>query len=148
MQKRVNLVDLVKSFQTRFCLQNSASIQPRTSLVKFSRSPRTDTPGLAGSYVLTREHNLARENNSSLRESIFASTSTGLLSSPASQREAAHKTLGEVLLQHQDFEEAVKSFEVRSVRVCIRRAQLGTRVAGLRGNVAKIWRQDLPIQIL
>ena len=29
-----------------FSLQNLASIQPRTSLVKFVRSPRTDPPGL------------------------------------------------------------------------------------------------------
>ena len=35
MQKCVNLVDFVKSFQTSIHLQNSASIQPRTSLSKF-----------------------------------------------------------------------------------------------------------------
>ena len=35
MQKYVNLVDLVKSFPTSIYLQNSASIQPRTSLSKF-----------------------------------------------------------------------------------------------------------------
>jgi Flp pilus assembly protein TadD len=34
-----------------------------------------------------------------------------LLDSRHPQAHAAHKTLGEVLLQHQDFEEAVKSFE-------------------------------------
>ena len=38
MQKRVNLVDLVKSFQTTIYLQNSASIQPRTSLSKFAKT--------------------------------------------------------------------------------------------------------------
>ena len=47
MQKHVNLVDLVKSFPTNMYLQKSASIQPRTSLVKFARSPRADPPGLA-----------------------------------------------------------------------------------------------------
>ena len=36
MQKHVNLVDLVKSFPTNIYLQNLASIQKRTSLVKFA----------------------------------------------------------------------------------------------------------------
>ena len=35
MQKHVNLVDLVKSFPTHILLQNLASIQKRTSPVKF-----------------------------------------------------------------------------------------------------------------
>ena len=35
MQKHVNLVDLVKSFPTNIYLQNLASIQPRTSPIKF-----------------------------------------------------------------------------------------------------------------
>ena len=35
MQKNVNLVDLVKSFPTSIDLQKSASIQPRTSPLKF-----------------------------------------------------------------------------------------------------------------
>ena len=36
MQKHVNLVDLVKSFPTNVYLQNLASIQKRTSPVKFA----------------------------------------------------------------------------------------------------------------
>ena len=36
MQKHVNLVDLVKSFPTNIFLQNLASIQPRTSPMKFA----------------------------------------------------------------------------------------------------------------
>ena len=36
MQKHVNLVDLVKSFPTHILLQNLASIQKRTSPVKFA----------------------------------------------------------------------------------------------------------------
>ena len=36
MQKHVNLVDLVKSFPTNIYLHNLASIQKRTSLVKFA----------------------------------------------------------------------------------------------------------------
>ena len=35
MQKHVNLVDLVKSFPTNIYLQNLASIQKRTSPLKF-----------------------------------------------------------------------------------------------------------------
>ena len=36
MQKHVNLVDLVKSFPTNISLQNLASIQKRTSPIKFA----------------------------------------------------------------------------------------------------------------
>ena len=36
MQKHVNLLDLVKSFPTNIFLQNFASIQPRTSPIKFA----------------------------------------------------------------------------------------------------------------
>ena len=36
MQKHVNLVDLVKSFPTNIFLQNVASIQQNTSLIKFA----------------------------------------------------------------------------------------------------------------
>ena len=36
MQKHVNLVDLVKSFPTNIFLQNLASIQQRTSPIKFA----------------------------------------------------------------------------------------------------------------
>ena len=36
MQKHVNIVDLVKSFPTNIYLQNVASIQKRTSPVKFA----------------------------------------------------------------------------------------------------------------
>ena len=43
--KGVHCVDLGESFPTSIYLQNLASIQPRTSPVKFARSPRTDPPG-------------------------------------------------------------------------------------------------------
>ena len=43
--KGVHCVDLGESFPTSIYLQKSASIQPRTSPVKFARSPRTDPPG-------------------------------------------------------------------------------------------------------
>ena len=42
--KGVHCVDLGESFPTSIYLQKSASIQPRTSLVKFARSPRTEPP--------------------------------------------------------------------------------------------------------
>ena len=42
----MHCVDLGESFPTSIYLQNLASIQPRTSLVKFARSPRTDPPGV------------------------------------------------------------------------------------------------------
>ena len=38
MQKYANLVDLFKSFPTSIYLQKFASIQPRTSPLKFARS--------------------------------------------------------------------------------------------------------------
>ena len=43
--KGVHCVDLGESFPTHIYLQKSASIQPRTSPVKFARSPCTDPPG-------------------------------------------------------------------------------------------------------
>ena len=42
--KGVHCVDLGESFPTSIYLQNLASIQPRTSPVKFACSPRTDPP--------------------------------------------------------------------------------------------------------
>ena len=52
---QVHCVDLGESFPTSIYLQNLASIQPRTSLVKFAHSPctesTTDPPGIA-----TRTH--------------------------------------------------------------------------------------------
>ena len=44
--KGVHCVDLGESFPTSIYLQNLASIQPRTSLVKFARSLCTDRPGV------------------------------------------------------------------------------------------------------
>ena len=44
--KGVRCVDLGESFHMSMYLHNLASIQPRTSLVKFAGSPCTDPPGL------------------------------------------------------------------------------------------------------
>ena len=57
--KGVHCVDLGESFQTSIYLQNLASTQPRTSLVKFARSPRTDPlllqiPQVAGNSLIPR----------------------------------------------------------------------------------------------
>ena len=41
----MHCVDLGESFPMHIFLQNLASIQPRTSSVKFACSPRTDPPG-------------------------------------------------------------------------------------------------------
>ena len=43
MQKHVNLIDLVKSFPTKIFLQNLASIQTRTSPVKFAHFANLST---------------------------------------------------------------------------------------------------------
>ena len=51
MQKHINIVDLVKSFPTNILLQNLASIQPRTSTLKFARSPCTMVANSAGRGV-------------------------------------------------------------------------------------------------
>ena len=45
MQKHVNLVDLVKSFPTNIYLQNLASIQKRTSPVKFAHLAKKSGEG-------------------------------------------------------------------------------------------------------
>ena len=45
MQKHVNLVDLVKSFPTNIFLQNLASIQKRTSPVKFAHLAEKSVKG-------------------------------------------------------------------------------------------------------
>ena len=46
MQKHVNLVDLVKSFPTNIFLQNLASIQKRTSPIKFAHLAEKSENGL------------------------------------------------------------------------------------------------------
>ena len=51
MQKHVNLVDLVKSFPTNIYLQNLASMQKRTSPIKFAhlveKSENGSTPNVS-----------------------------------------------------------------------------------------------------
>ena len=45
MQKHVNIVDLVKSFPTNIFLQNLASMQKRTSPIKFDHLAETSEKG-------------------------------------------------------------------------------------------------------
>ena len=60
MQKHVNLVDLVKSFPTNIYLQNLASIQKRTSPVKFAhvaeKSGKSSISNLSTKVVADRAH--------------------------------------------------------------------------------------------
>ena len=59
MQKHVNLVDLVKSFPTNIFLQNLASIQTRTSPIKFDhlakKSEKGSIPNLSTKVGAERE---------------------------------------------------------------------------------------------
>ena len=50
MQKHVDLVDLVKSFPTNIFLQNSASIQKRTSPVKFAHFAEKSEKGSKSNF--------------------------------------------------------------------------------------------------
>ena len=68
MQKHVNLVDLVKSFPTNIYLQNLASIQKRTSPVKFAHLAEKSGKGSISNLstklrtrVLEKRDELARE---------------------------------------------------------------------------------------
>ena len=67
MQKHVNLVDLVKSFPTNIFLQNLASIQKRTSPLKFGH--------LAGKSEKGSISNLSTKDPTGLRRSPAAASS-------------------------------------------------------------------------
>ena len=60
MQKHVNLVDLVKSFPTNIFLQNLASIQKRTSALKFAHlaeeSGNDSIPNLSTKFATVMQH--------------------------------------------------------------------------------------------
>ena len=62
VQKHVNLVDLVKSFPTNIFLQNLASIQQRTSLLKFAH--------LAEKSEKDSISNLSTKNTTGRREAL------------------------------------------------------------------------------
>ena len=54
MQKHVHLVDLVKSFPTNIFLQTLASIQQRTSLIKFDHLEKNQSLGRYRTFQLRR----------------------------------------------------------------------------------------------
>ena len=60
MQKHVNLVDLVKSFPTNILLQNLASIQRRTSPIKFAHLAEKSEYGSI-SNLSTKQNTFAPE---------------------------------------------------------------------------------------
>ena len=60
MQKHVNLVDLVKSFPTNIFLQNLASIQKRTSPIKFAHLAEKSEKG-SMSNLSTKDRAVRRE---------------------------------------------------------------------------------------
>ena len=65
MQKHVNLVDLVKSFPTNIYLQNLASIQKRTSPVKFAHLAEKSGKGsISNLSTRERRRRLAAATNS------------------------------------------------------------------------------------
>ena len=70
MQKHVNLVDLVKSFPTNIYLQNLASIQKRTSPVKFAHLAEKSGKGSISNLSL-----IFQPNEQTLQGS-FSSVST------------------------------------------------------------------------
>ena len=65
----MHCIDLGESFPTHIYLQNLASIQPRTSPVKFARSPRTEPPGLAAFAQISRPKLLFPGNHKGCVES-------------------------------------------------------------------------------
>ena len=80
MQKHVNLVDLVKSFPTNIYLQNLASIQKRTSLVKFAHLAEKSGKGSI-SNLSTKVPTPTANARLDVRE-VHAPLRASLLSSP------------------------------------------------------------------
>ena len=67
MQKHVNLVDLVKSFPANIFLQNLASIQQRTSRIKFDHLDEKSGKGSI-SNLSTKRYPRGRGRGSSARD--------------------------------------------------------------------------------
>ena len=67
MQKHVNLVDLVKSFPTNIYLQNLASIQKRTSPVKFAHFAEKSGKGSISNLSTKETRGQHRHIDASLR---------------------------------------------------------------------------------
>ena len=71
MQKHVNLVDLVKSFPTNIFLQNLASIQKRTSPLKFAHLAEKSGNGSIS--------NLSTKSCTALRGAVGFSSAVGFI---------------------------------------------------------------------
>ena len=69
MQKHVNLVDLVKSFPTNIFLQNLASIQKRTSPIKFAHLAEKSEKGSTS--------NLSTKVATALGATVLGATAAG-----------------------------------------------------------------------
>ena len=80
MQKHVNVVDLVKSFPTNIYLQNLASIQKKTSPVKFAhlaeKSGKGSMTNLSTKVLHLVRFRPARSRHSCSRVGIATSRST------------------------------------------------------------------------
>ena len=76
MQKHVNLVDLVKSFPTNIFLQNLASIQKRTSPIKFAHLAEKSGKGsISNLSIKAQGVEAVEERRETLRDQIEAFTS-------------------------------------------------------------------------
>ena len=97
MQKHVNLVDLVKSFPTNICLQNLASIQKRTSPVKFAHLAEKSGKGSISNLstkagtgaALSPGGSSGSEPRSAASESRDDSADSASVSEPAASEAAA-----------------------------------------------------------
>ena len=88
MQKHINLVDLVKTFPTNIFLQNLASIQKRTSPVKFDhlseKSEKGSISNLSTKRVAPRASAGAVEGRTSPSGSCPGNAATSAAASPGS----------------------------------------------------------------
>ena len=84
MHKHVNLVDLVKSFPTNIYLQNLASIQKRTSPVKFAHLAEKSENGSISNLStkvaaapMARSHEKQQEYMANFEEALVSMGQTG-----------------------------------------------------------------------
>ena len=87
MQKHVNLVDLVKSFPTNIYLQNLASIEKRTSPVKFAYLAEKSGKGSI-SNLSAKTATGARGSSSGRKRPTQPSCGTARRSSPTARTDA------------------------------------------------------------
>ena len=78
MQKHANLVDLVKSFPTNIFLQNLASIQKRTSPIKFDHLAENPSKVRYRTFQLRSEAGIEANEGVGLRAPVAADGVAGL----------------------------------------------------------------------